>query len=276
MGARPVLTPSLSIMSEPGVVTSRDGSVIGFRTVGAGPPLLLVHGGIVDRRSWGSVRGRLAEHFTVHTMDRRGRGLSTDEREPYDIAREGEDVAAVAEAVGPDVYVVAHSYGARCTLEAARVTDAIGRMVLYEPPMSTPGHPVATPPVLDVLRAADRAGDRARIVETFFRDVIDLPAGDIELLRGGRAWAVFCDNAPELVREGECVERTGIPTWLPEITVPTRVLVGSTSVAHLRIAAATVTERLPHADLVELPGQGHLAVETAPDLFVAAVRAFAS
>jgi pimeloyl-ACP methyl ester carboxylesterase len=262
-------------MSEPGTVTSRDGSVIGFRTVGVGPPLLLVHGGIVDRRSWGGVRGLLAEHFTVHAMDRRGRGLSTDEREPYDIAREGEDVAAVVEAVGSGVYVVAHSYGARCSLEAARVTDGIGRMVLYEPPMSTSGRPVAPPPVLEDLRAADRANDRDRIVETFFRDVIDLPAGDIDAMRGGRAWAVFCDNARALVREGESIERTGIPDWLSTIEVPTRVLVGTESVEHLRIAAATVAERLPHADLVELPGQGHLAVETAPDLFVDAVRAFA-
>src|SRR5439155_21142689 len=157
------------------------------------------------RRSWGGVRSRLAEHFTVHAMDRRGRGLSTSESQPYDIVHEGEDVAAVAEAVGPDVYVVAHSYGARCTLEAARVTDAIGRMLLYEPPMSTPGHPVARPPVLDELRAADRAGDNDRIVETFFRDVIDLPAADVEAMRGGRAWAVFCDNAHALVREGESI-----------------------------------------------------------------------
>jgi pimeloyl-ACP methyl ester carboxylesterase len=256
-------------------VVSRDGSVIGFRAVGDGPPLLLVHGGIVDRRSWGGVRSRLAEHFTVHAMDRRGRGLSTNERQPYDIAREGEDVAAVAEAIGRNVYVVAHSYGARCTLEAARVTDAIGRMLLYEPPMSTPGHPVAPPTVRAQLRAAAAAGDRDGIVETFFRDVIELPAGDIEAMRGGRAWAVFCDNAPALVREGECLERTGIPDWLATITVPTRVLVGTESVEHLRIAAATVAEQLPNADLVELPGQGHLAVETAPAEFVAAVRAFA-
>jgi len=257
-------------------VVSRDGSVIGFRTVGEGPPLLLVHGGIVDRRSWGGVRGRLAEHFTVHAMDRRGRGLSAAEHEPYDIAREGEDVAAVVEAIGSDVYVVAHSYGARCALEAARVTGAIGRMVLYEPPMSTPGHPVAPPPVLAELRAADRAGDHDRIVETFFRDVIDLPPVDVEAMRGGRAWAVFCENARALVREGEAIERTGVPGWLPKITVPTRVLVGTESVEHLRLAAALVAAHLPNADVVELPGQGHLAVETAPALFVEAVRAFAS
>lgn len=263
-------------MSAPGRVTSRDGSIIGFRTVGTGPPMLLVHGSIVDRRSWGGVRARLAEHYTVHVLDRRGRGLSTAEQLPYDIGREGEDVAAVAEAVGPDVYVVAHSYGARCALAAARVTEAIGRMLLYEPPMSTPGHPVNPGGVLDRLRAADRAGDYDRVVETFFRDVIAVPERDIELMRGGRAWAAFCDNARMLVREGQCIERTGVPAWLAEVTVPTRVLVGTESVEGLRVAAATVARQLPNADLVELPGQSHLAVSTAPEQFVAAVRAFAS
>jgi len=46
-------------------------------------------------------------------MDRRGRGLSTAEAGAYGLEREAEDVAAVAEALGNDVYVVAHSY-ARC------------------------------------------------------------------------------------------------------------------------------------------------------------------
>src|SRR5271166_4900860 len=113
-------------------VVSADGTVIGYESVSGGPPLLLVHGSTGTRARWSPVRGPLAQRYTVHAMDRRGRGLSTAEAGPYslqreaevgaavDVAadgignrrailslqREAEDVAAVAEAVGGDVYVV--------------------------------------------------------------------------------------------------------------------------------------------------------------------------
>ena len=108
-------------------VVSADGTTIGFESLGAGPPLVLVHGGTADRTRWAPVRERLAERYTVHIVDRRGRGLSTAEADQYDIRREGEDIAAVVAAVGPDVYLFGHSYGALCSLEAALLTDAIGR-----------------------------------------------------------------------------------------------------------------------------------------------------
>src|SRR5712675_1224064 len=94
---------------------SADGTVIGYESVGSGPPLLLVHGSTGTRARWSSVRAPLAQRHTVHAMDLRGRGLSTAEAGPYSLPREAEDVAAVAEAIGSsvgDVYVVGHSYGA--------------------------------------------------------------------------------------------------------------------------------------------------------------------
>ena len=93
-------------------VISPDGTVIGYESVGGGPPMVLVHGSTGTRARWCSVTPTLAQRYTVRAMDRRGRGLSTAEVEPYSLGREAEDVAAVAEAVGGDVDVVGHSYGA--------------------------------------------------------------------------------------------------------------------------------------------------------------------
>jgi pimeloyl-ACP methyl ester carboxylesterase len=53
------------------------------------------------------------------------------------IRREFEDVAALIDHISGPVDVVAHSYGALCTLEAALLTTRIRRMVLYEPPIHT-------------------------------------------------------------------------------------------------------------------------------------------
>jgi hypothetical protein len=63
-------------------VQSRDGTVIGFQRLGNGPPLAPVHGAALDRRPFSRVRAGLAERFTVHIPDLRGRGLSTSEGGP--------------------------------------------------------------------------------------------------------------------------------------------------------------------------------------------------
>lgn len=256
-------------------VKSRDGSVIGFETHGGGPPMVLVHGGTADRSRWTPVLPQLAEHFTVHAVDRRGRGLSTLETSPYDIGREGEDVAAVAEAVGPDVYVVAHSYGALCSLEAALRTDAISRMFLYEPPARTPGQSVTPPEVLDRLRAVASTGDQEGVLEIFFREVIHLSPSDISVMKGTPVWQARLDAAPTIVRELDCVERFDLSERLSEITIPVRLLLGTESPAYFRPATQAILDRIADADLALLHGQAHMGIDHDPRQFVSAVLAFA-
>ena len=100
---------------------SHDGTVIGFWRSGAGPALLLVHGTTADHTRWAPIVPHLEPYFTLYAMDRRGRGGSGD-APGYDLMREVEDVAAVVEAIGGPVFVLAHSYGAACSLEASLLT----------------------------------------------------------------------------------------------------------------------------------------------------------
>ena len=119
-------------MSEPErpsrVVASHDGAPIALFSSGSGSPVVLVHGASADHTTFRVVGPRLAQRFTVHAMDRRGRGASGDVA-PYAIEREFEDVAAVADAVAADagtpVAVVGHSFGGRVALGGALRTDAI-------------------------------------------------------------------------------------------------------------------------------------------------------
>lgn len=59
-------------------VTSRDGTTIAVETVGSGPPLVLVVGAFCDRTTTRPLAALLADRFTVHSYDRRGRGDSSD------------------------------------------------------------------------------------------------------------------------------------------------------------------------------------------------------
>ena len=255
-----------------GTVTSRDGTVIGFTTVGEGPPMVLVHGTSADHTRWEPVLAQLAERYTVHAVDRRGRGLSGD-GEKYDIVREGEDIAAVVDAVGPDVFVVAHSYGARCSLEAALLTSAINRIVLYEPPGVTPGHQVSAPEVLTALRATD---DRDEILTIFYRGALHQTDEQIEAMRRTPVWQARLAAAHTVSRELDVVETFGIvPKRYEAIEAPVRLLLGTESPAYFRSTAEAIAAQLTDVEIVDLPDQAHMAINLAPELFVGKVFSFA-
>src|SRR5215470_6685249 len=117
-------------------ITSRDGTAIAFVRSGAGPALVLVHGTTADHTRWKPLLPEFEAHFTVYAVDRRGRGGSGD-ASSYSVEREFEDVAAVVDGIGEPAFLLGHSYGAVCSLEAALRTKNVRRLVLYEPPIRT-------------------------------------------------------------------------------------------------------------------------------------------
>jgi pimeloyl-ACP methyl ester carboxylesterase len=117
------------------IVTSSDGTILRGVSLGAGSPVVLVHGTMGDRNDWFETARRLSATYRVTAFDRRGRGHSDDSPD-YSIEREIEDLHAVVEAAGPPVYLVGHSFGAvLALLAAARFGELIAKLVLYEPPI---------------------------------------------------------------------------------------------------------------------------------------------
>ena len=250
-------------------VTSRDGTEIGFFTRGEGPPLLLVHGGLGDHTRWGALLPYLEPHFTVHAMDRRGRGASGD-GPAYAPQREFEDVAAVIDAVSQDsgsatdVYGV--SNGATFALGAAAQTANVRRLALYEPGITDAADLVS--PELDARLAAQlAAGDGDGLVETFFREALGLGDDDIATLRAQPSWAARVEAAPTLPRElRNTPEQLFDASQAASVTVPTLLLEGSESPESLRADVRLVAEALPDARIAVLEGQAHSADLLAPEL----------
>ncbi len=113
-------------------VVSRDGTSVGYRRSGAGRPLVLVHGSPADHTTFDQLIPHLEPFVTVCAMDRRGRGMSGD-GPCCTHGREFEDVAAVADALGPGVDLFGHPYGCVVALEGALLTTNLRRLILYEP-----------------------------------------------------------------------------------------------------------------------------------------------
>src|SRR5207237_8374335 len=80
---------------------SKDGTTIAFDKAGGGPAVILVDGAMTSRSdgSKPELARLLAEHLTVYTYDRRGRGDSADTK-PYALEREIEDIAALLSQAG--------------------------------------------------------------------------------------------------------------------------------------------------------------------------------
>jgi pimeloyl-ACP methyl ester carboxylesterase len=105
-------------------IHSADGTPIASECVGAGPSLVIVHGGTGDRTRWTPLFPLLAPRFRVCAMDRRAHGSSGD-APSYSLLKGVEDVVAVVEAQPEPVFVLGHSFGAVCAFEAAFHTTRI-------------------------------------------------------------------------------------------------------------------------------------------------------
>lgn len=258
-------------------VTTRDGTEIGYWTTGEGPPLVLVHGLLGDHTRWAALRPHLDRHFTVHAMDRRGRGASGDHPD-YDGAREVEDVAAVVEAVaeasGSGVDVHGSSGGACFALAAAALTPNMRRLVLFEPPAGEVANLVPAE-LLERLDALLAAGDREGVLVAAYRTIVGLSDAEIEHLRAQPAWPNRIAAAHTVPRELRIpAEQMFDPEQAARVAAPTLVLVGGDTPEGYRAAGETVAATLPDGRLAVLEGQGHGAELLAPGAVAEAVLGF--
>lgn len=255
------------------VVTSADGTRIAFARSGSGPPLVLVHGSTADHTRWANILPDLEHQFTVLAMDRRGRGKSGDASD-YALEREYEDVSAVIRSAGTDVGVIGHSFGALCAMEAALRVDNLKRLVLYEPAFPVDGNPLYPPDIPERLKAILDTGDRDAMLVTFFKDVVGAPDAQIDALRADPSWAGRIAAAHTAMRELADGDYRFEPKRFHSLAVPTLLLVGENSPKVLTAPARALNDALPASQIVTLKGQGHVAMTTAPKLFLNAVMAF--
>lgn len=252
-------------------VVSRDGTKIAVERTGAGVPLLLIHGTSSKRGRWAPVLDRLAEGRELVWMDRRGRGDSGDV-EPYSIEREIEDVAAVVEHLGNGVDVFGHSYGGICALMATRLTPAIRKLVLYEPPIGVVPADQAAPDEIDRKVAA---GDLSGGLEVFLSRILNLPADRIEAMRSGPDWAKRLDVVPTIARELRAVRTfTVAPETVRAVTNKVLLVEGEASPPPFRSTIAFLAANLPSCRVATLPGQQHQAIDTGPDILLEKLQPF--
>lgn len=255
-------------------VRSKDGTPIAYERRGTGPALIVVDGALCSRAFGPSPKlaPLLAQHFTVYTYDRRGRGESGNTN-PYSPAREVDDLAALINVAGGKATLVGLSSGGALALEAAASGLAVDTVVAYQPPYvddtglrgghAHEGH----------LKQLLAEGNRAGAVKYFMKDMVGAPAAMVVLLRlMPWIWRKLVAVADTLPHDAAVMTAFRVPRKrFASIRVPALIMNGGKTDSRLREAALVVADSIPLAKHRELAGQTH---NVKPEILVPAVVEF--
>lgn len=260
------------------IVPSPDGTPIAVFSSGTGPPLILVHGAAADHTTFRVIGPMLETRFTIHAIDRRGRGASGDIG-PYAIDREFEDVAAVASDLADEVRtpvdVVGHSYGGRCALGAALLTPDIRRVVSYEGAPTPPGVRYGDAALAAELARLADDGRREAVLEMFMRRVVGMTDAELDRYRADPVWPRRVAAAATIARElgVEASDAAGLDR-LAAVRQPVLQVLGSDSRAEFGAATRALDARLADGRIVAIEGAKHAAHHTHPDALTREITAF--
>ena len=257
---------------------SADGTVIGYRTIGTGSGLVILHGAMESASSHTELAAELSDSHTVYLPDRRGRGLSGPHRTNHDMRTEVEDLVATWAATGA-TDVLGVSSGAIIVLEAALRLPEVRRVAIFEPPL--------------IIGDSLSTGFVARYREELARG--DLASALVTGMKGAQMGpAIFAHVPRPLLRAltvaamrredrtlgpSEVTMRALAPTlsydfMLAEqtrdrldayssITAEVLLLDGGSSPAYLRTAVNALAAVLPRAHRITFRGLGHGATGNA-------------
>jgi pimeloyl-ACP methyl ester carboxylesterase len=251
---------------------------IAYTRVGDGPPLVLLHGGMEDGRSWRRQVDGLADEFTVLAWDAPGCGRSSDVPESWRMPGYADALASWLGAVGVErPHVLGLSWGSSLALELYRRHPQLpASLILASAYAGWAGSlsPEETSARLEgILAAADLPLEEA--LEAF-PGVLSpgAPSGLLEELK-----AIWADNIGLRKPGGyramaHSMAEADLRDVLPRIEVPTLLLYGGLDQRSPLKVANELNERIASSRLEVIEGVGHSANAEAPEEFNARVRAF--
>jgi pimeloyl-ACP methyl ester carboxylesterase len=238
---------------------------------GNGPPLVMLHAGIADRRMWAGQVGVLSRHYTVITPDFRGYGSSAAQQMPF---RYYEDIYCLLQhlEVGKAAFVGCSIGGLTAMKLMIAHPEAVACAVLVAPGLReyecTDAGTLAKDAELSDLAAAGKRDEVIRLLVDLWvvglkrrRQAVNREAQELALRMIKENYDMVMDRLPETEPE------VGIIPNLPKINVPVLVMIGSDDLPDMQAIAHLVAQKIPGAREQLIPGAGHLPNLEHEDLF---------
>jgi pimeloyl-ACP methyl ester carboxylesterase len=248
---------------------------IAYERKGEGPPLVLLHGYVGDRRMWQPQIDELSDEFTVVAWDAPGYGGSSDPPESFRLADFADALAAFIDALGIErPHVAGMSFGGGLALELHRRHPSLPRTLVLASAYagwagSLPAD-VVQQRLQQALRLAELPPDRlvAELLPTMFTD--SAPPDLVEQFA-----ASMREFHPAGLRaNARAFAEADLRDVLPRVAVPTLLLYGDRDVRAPKNVAHDLHAGLSGSKLVVIPGAGHVCNIDAPKRFNREIRAF--
>ncbi|UOY02322.1 alpha/beta fold hydrolase [Blastococcus sp. PRF04-17] len=251
------------------------GGRLAYRRSGAGPPLLLLHGGWSDGRDWLPQLDSLSDEFDVIAWDAPGCGGSDDPARPATIAGYADAVADLVLGLGLGAaHLCGLSFGGGLALAVYREHPELVRSLVLVSAYA--GWRGSLPPEEVAARLqrvrAELGRPPAEWIDGYLPGFFArrVPAETLALVRS---------TMLDVRREGTeamlaAFADADLRDVLPTVAVPTLVLHGSADVRAPRPVADALYRSIPGARLVVLPGVGHVINLEVPEAFDREVRDF--
>jgi pimeloyl-ACP methyl ester carboxylesterase len=247
-----------------------------YEVAGEGTPLVLIHGGQCDRRTWDDQFQLFARRYRVIRYDVRGFGKSPPPVRPYsDVS----DLKCLLEYLKvPKAHVIGLSLGGRIGIDfALSHPDKVLSLVAVGPGLSGYQWPEDDQKsVMEMTRAARDEGPE-KIAELWLKDPYMAPAMENPSV-ARRLRVLATDNGPSWLAN-PFLERPIQPPAakrLKDLRVPTLVVVGSRDVPDIQKIVAQINREVPGVKKVVIEGAGHMVNMEKPEEFNRAVLPFFS
>ncbi len=252
-------------------VISKDGTKIGYKSVGQGPGLVLVQGAMGTIDQFTQLAQELSDSFMVYLPERRGRGISPKTyTEVYTTEQDVEDLEALLNETNAK-YVFGLSAGAIITLQAARKLTTIEKIAVYEPALFVDGLPekgllrfkqdIAEGNTADALVTSMKLAQMGPPIMNYLPNSVltvmtnKLLKGEVNKPEGEQFWH---NVVPTLQFDFKVVGEMST-RWqtFKDIKIEVLLLGGSKSPQYLANALAALETILPQAKRTEFSGLDH-------------------
>jgi pimeloyl-ACP methyl ester carboxylesterase len=241
--------------------------------VGAGEPLVLLHGLGLSWRSWKPVLPLLRERHDVVALDLPGFGTAPPLQVRPTIAALADAVEGELDRAGVErVAAAGNSMGGSVALELARRGRATRVVVIGPSGAETPVERVGVIALNEAQRAAYTAA--APLAGAVAANVVS--RGALLGWLHGRPWRLPARDAAAEIRDFagapafHAALRTTTGAWthaqLAEVGVPVRVCVGSRDLLIGALSGPRLVTGIPGAEATPLPGCGHVPMSDDPEL----------
>jgi pimeloyl-ACP methyl ester carboxylesterase len=248
---------------------------IAYERVGAGPPLVLLHGYVGDGPTlWRRQLDELCDQFTVVAWDAPGAGGSADPPESFGMAGYADCLAGFIEQVGLErPHVAGLSFGGALALALYGRHPAIPATLILASAYAGWGGSLPADVAEQRLEQALRLSELSpeELVATLLPTMISETTPP-EMVEASRA--SMLGFHPVGLRAMARASAENLRGVLPHVKVPTLLVYGDRDVRAPLTVAADLHAAIPGSILVVLPGAGHACNMEAPEEFNRVVRTF--